>query len=80
MQFDLLIDLSLQLQLPLEYLAMYANAYCKTGLKKTDLPIYDFMLDMESLKSTIEEDENPIDEIYLYKQIIFYLKRIQTTD
>lgn len=80
LQFDLLIDLSLQLQLPLEYLAMYANAYCKTGLKKTDLPIYDFMLDMESLKSTIEEDENPIDEIYLYKQIIFYLKRIQTTD
>ncbi|MEI7503670.1 MAG: hypothetical protein WCJ61_10340 [Paludibacter sp.] len=80
LQFDLLIDLSLQLQLPLEYLAMYANAYCKTGLKKTDLPIYDFMLDMESLKSATEEDENPIDEIYLYNQIIFYLKSIQTTD
>jgi hypothetical protein len=80
LQFDLLIDLSLQLQLPLEYLAMYANAYCKTGLRKTELPIYDFMLDMESLKSTLEEDENPIDEIYLYNQIIFYLKSIQTTD
>lgn len=80
LQFDLLIDLSLQLQLPLEYLALHANAYCKTGLRKTELPIYDFMLDMESLKSTEELIENPIDEIYLYNQIIFYLKSIQTTD
>jgi len=80
LQFDLLIDLSLQLHYPLEYIALYANAYCKTGLRKTELPIYDFMLDMESIKSTMDEEENPIDEIYLYNQIIFYLKSIQTTD
>lgn len=80
LQFDLMIDLSLQLQLPLEYLALHANAYCKTGLRKTEFPVYDFMLDMESLKSTDDTIENPIDEIYLYDQIIFYLKSIQTTD
>jgi hypothetical protein len=80
LQFDLMIDLSLQLQLPLEYLALYANAYCKTGLRKTEFPVYDFMLDMESLKSSDDTIENPIDEIYLYDQIIFYLKSIQTTD
>jgi len=80
LQFDLMIDLSLQLQLPLEYLALHANAYCKTGLRKTAFPIYDFMINMDSLNSTEELIEHPIDEIYLYDQIIFYLKSIQTTD
>jgi len=80
LQFDLLIDLSLQTLIPLQYLSLYANAYCKTGLRKSELPIYDFMLDIESLKSIDDSIENPIDENYLYDQIIFYLKRIQTTD
>ncbi len=80
LQFDLMIDLSLHLHFPLEYLALYANAFCKTGLRKTDLPIYDFMLDFESLKSIEQDEENSFDEIYLFEQIIFYLKSIQTID
>jgi hypothetical protein len=83
LEFDLLIDLSLKQVLTLEYIAMYANAHCKTGLKKTDLPIYDFMIDAENVTTQIESTDivvNTVDETYLYNQIIFYLKSIQTTD
>jgi hypothetical protein len=83
LEFDLLIDLSLKPILPLQYLAMYANAYCKAGIRQNDLPIYDFMLDLESKKSIpedLETNETIIDENYLFEQIIFYLKSIQTND
>jgi len=80
MEFDLMIDLSLTQILPLEYLAMYAKASCKTGLRKTELPIYDFILDLDNLHPTEDSTENPVDEMYLFDQIIFYLKSIQTND
>ncbi|MDP4239861.1 MAG: hypothetical protein Q8904_10385 [Bacteroidota bacterium] len=81
--FDLLIDLTVKPVVPLLYLAMYAVASFKTGLRKTEIPLYDFVLDMES--KPVQPDssdplENPVDETYLYNQIIFYLKNIQTTD
>ena len=78
--FDLLIDLSLRPILPLEYLAMYANALCKTGLRKSDLPIFDFMIDIDTTIVSEESSEIIADENYLYNQIIFYLKSIQTND
>jgi len=80
MEFDLMIDLSLTQVLPLEYLAMYAKASCKTGLRKTELPIYDFVLDFDNLQPSEDPTENPVDEMYLFDQIIFYLKSIQTND
>jgi hypothetical protein len=80
MEFDLLIDLSLHPMLPIEYLAVYTNASCKTGLHKNDLPVYDFMLDLESMVPPEDETENKVDEMYLFNQIIFYLKSIQTND
>lgn len=80
MKFDLMIDLSLTQFLPLDYLAMYANASFKTGVKKTELPIYDFILDLENFQTTSESSENPVDEMFLFDQIIFYLKSIQTND
>src|ERR1035437_351183 len=83
LEFDLLIDLSLKQVLTLEYIVMYAKAHCKAGLKKTDLPIYDFMIDTENVTTKADDSDimvNTIDETYLFNQIIFYLKSIQTTD
>jgi len=82
MEFDLLIDLSLKPLIALEYLAMYANASCKAGAKKTELPILDFVIDLENIKTPENSESNEIliDETYLFEQIIFYLKRIQTND
>ncbi len=85
-EFDIMIDLSLRPLLPLQYIAVYAKALFKVGIHKSEFGIYDFVLDVESQTTPTEESENPeltdnlIDEIYLYDQIIFYLKSIQTTD
>lgn len=86
LEFDLLIDLSVRPIIPLEYLAMYAIAAFKTGIRKTDIPLYDFVLDMDNasketgISELSEPAESQTDETYLYNQIIFYLKSIQTTD
>jgi len=80
MEFDLLIDLSINPVLPLQYLALYANAFCKTAMKNTALPIYDFILDVDHIQPSTEPPENAFDELYLYNKIIFYLKSIQTND
>ncbi|MDD3321353.1 MAG: hypothetical protein PHS59_07905 [Paludibacter sp.] len=82
-QFDLLIDLTLKPILPLQYIALYANASCKTGIKNFQLPLYDFVLDIENLitkNEELETSEIQLDETYLFEQIIFYLKSIQTND
>jgi hypothetical protein len=80
LQFDLLIDLTIKPNLPLLYLAVYANASCKVGVRKSDLPIYDFMFDLDRVINPAADGENQIDETYLFNQIIFYLKSIQTKD
>lgn len=80
LQFDLLIDLTLKPIMPLQYLAIYANASCKIGVRKSDVPMYDFMFDLNGLAQAETDAENPIDETYLFNQIIFYLKSIQTKD
>lgn len=86
LEFDLMIDLSLKMVTTLQYIAMYANASCKTGIHKTDLPIYDFLIEVGNMANQphiSEESEfvdKAIDETYLFDQIIFYLKSIQTTD
>jgi len=82
-EFDLLIDLSTRQILPLEYLALYAKASFKTGLRKSNLPLYDFVLDIDQMPvepESTELSESTAEETYLYNQIIFYLKSIQTTD
>ncbi len=79
-EFDLVIDLSLHPILTLQYIALYANAACKTGIRNTDLPIYDFIVDVNDIEVLPETDESPVDELYLFNQIIFYLKSIQSND
>ncbi len=71
--FDLIIDLSLTPILPLMYIVLYTNAYCKAGTKKSKYVIFDFMIDIGDKTSEINEKT-------AFEQIIFYLKSIQTTD
>jgi hypothetical protein len=79
-EFDLVINLSLNSILPIEYFALYANASCKVGVKKSEFNIYDFLIDVENHRQTIEDSEEELDELFVYNQIIFYLKSIQTSD
>ena len=85
-EYDLLIDLTLKPLIPMQYIAMYSKAVFKTGIHKSDLNIYDFVMDVESLMTPVEKTENDepaetlVDETYVYDQIIFYLKSIQSKD
>jgi hypothetical protein len=82
-EYDLMIDLTLTPLIPLQYVAVFAKASCKIGIHKLELPIYDFVLDVESLTVPIENTdflESPVDVDYLFEKINYYLKSIQTTD
>lgn len=67
--YDLLIDLTQHDVRPLLYAACYAKAEFKTGLKR-DLPLYQFMVEMAPLQ----------DPTFLFHQILFYLRNIQSND
>jgi len=79
-EFDLLIDLTTKEILPLQYLVLYSNAACKAGVKKDGVNIYDFVVDMDN--NRLDEEGNQIepDIIFVYNQINFYLKNIQSSD
>lgn len=66
--YDLLIDLTTQPCLPLQYIAIYANADCKVGLNLG-----------EGLHDMIIVMDNP-DVKGLYKQIMNYLTTIKSND
>ena len=93
-EYDLLIDLSLNDHLPLQYINLYANAAFKTGMSRSMNEVMDFVIQIappEKVEITAE-DENKIefedineslfhtDQQFLFEQIIFYLKKIQTKD
>lgn len=83
MEFDLLLDLTLKPVLPLQYFALHARALFKAGIHKGTLPVYDFLMDIQNVMQQPESDQQQmveVNEIYLYEQIIFYLKSIQTND
>ncbi|HRZ97489.1 MAG TPA: hypothetical protein P5084_08035 [Paludibacter sp.] len=80
MEFDLLIDLTVNEVLPLQYIAIHANALCKTGSIKNELEVYDFAINLENINSNDEEEPMDINARYIFDQIIFYLKSIQTKD
>lgn len=84
-QYDILIDLTTHEYLPLNYLAIFARAYLKTGMNLLTPPIHDFIINIPS--DTKTEDQPLImqqpdkDEIqYLFNQIIFYIKSIRSND
>lgn len=78
--FDLLIDLSLKEEVAIEYLTLQAQADFKAGSKKNDLHLFDFVLDTATMKVNEAEGLFELDESFIYNQIIFYLKSIQTSD
>ena len=70
MHFDVLIDLSQRDILPLKYLMLYADADFKAG-RQTNAPyLADFMVSTNG-------NDNPA---YLFDQITYYLKNIQSSD
>ena len=90
-EYDLLIDLTVNRFLPMQYITLYANAACKAGVHKGDDNLLDFQLqlpesepetsdanDTETADETAEEQL--IDGHFIFNQLIFYLKTIQTND
>ncbi|MDR0834044.1 MAG: hypothetical protein LBN93_07695 [Candidatus Symbiothrix sp.] len=74
-QFDAVIDLTIQRNLPLEYLLAHINATIKVGLKKNDFPQYDLSI---TTIPELEKDSLKVRE--LAKQIIHYLQTIQESE
>lgn len=95
--YDLLIDLTIDPIIPLQYIGLYSNALLKTGLNRPSNHFYDFKIILPALSTTEEKGEknkeqqpqeteqpdffsNNINEQNLFKEIFFYLKKIQTND
>ena len=72
-QFDAIFDLTLDKNIPLEYLLINAKASIKAGLKKGDRPRYDFSI--ASLPET-QDSDHQLKE--LGKQIVYYLHTIKS--
>ncbi|MDH8701352.1 hypothetical protein M2138_000693 [Dysgonomonadaceae bacterium PH5-43] len=70
--YDAVFDLTLERNVPLEYLLARANAKVKVGLKKNDLPQYDVSIVMPN------KTEEVLTISELGKQIVFYLHSIKT--
>lgn len=80
MHFDLLLDLTMNEIIPLQYISLFSNVYCKAGNKQNELKMYDFVIDISAVNDNDAENLIELDAAYIYDQIIFYLKKIQTAD
>ncbi len=78
--YDLLIDITSRHFLAMDYLILYANAKCRTGVKKTELNIYDFAVEMPEVELADLKEHIDNDYLYNFNQLIFYLRNIQTND
>jgi len=78
--FDLLLDLTVNEHIPLSYVGLYAKAACKAGVRKNEHNIYDFMIELIPQTPTEDKELEEYNATYVYNQIIFYLKSIQTRD
>jgi hypothetical protein len=81
-KFDIVLDLTLSEVLPLQYILAYANAPFKAGQKMTNFDLLDFMVDLRPDHSTGNNEKQSfiVDVNYLFKQIIFYLKSIESNN
>lgn len=79
-EFDLLIDITTLPYLFIDYLVLYARAKCKVGMLKNDNNTYDFSINLNRFLQDRELEIEDLDYSFLYEQIIFYLKSIQTKD
>lgn len=71
-EFDLLIDLSATPSLPTMYIVAVANATCKIGLNKFEIPLYNLVIN-SNLEGKNSHNSNLIT---IFEQIDFYLKKI----
>ncbi|MCC8146546.1 MAG: hypothetical protein LIO93_08955 [Bacteroidales bacterium] len=69
--YDAVFDLTIDRNIPLEYLLARSNAYIKTGLKKNDLPQYDLAI------AEPDDKNEPLNVKELGKQIVYYLHTIK---
>lgn len=95
-EYDLLIDLTLEEKLPMKYLKMYANASLKAGISDSMNDVMDFIIHIpveenqeiiqtqstdEKERLNISDERNFLyDQQFIFEQIIFYLKKIQSND
>ncbi len=79
-EFDLVIDITHQQWLALSYVVLFAKSKCKTGMQKQGPAIYDFAVDVDAYLVEKNMKTDDLDFTFLYDQIIFYLKNIQTND
>lgn len=78
--YDLLIDITTRHFLAVDYLILLANVKCRAGIKKSGVNIYDFAIDLPENRVDEIKDHQEDDYLYIYNQLIFYLKNIQTKD
>ena len=78
--YDLLIDITTRHFLAVDYLIIYANAKCRSGIVKTSENIYDFAVELPVVESKELTEHQDNDYLFNYNQLIFYLKNIQTKD
>lgn len=79
-KYDILIDLSLNQVIPLLYMSLYADAPLKVSSKLLPVELFDFILDIERQKNVPADLKGRTIVQFLYDEIIFYLKSIQTND
>jgi len=79
LNFDLLIDLTVNEIKPLQYLALYANAACKVGTHNYP-GLYDVVVDVQQLKEENQQNEVETTAVQIFNQLFFYIKNIQTND
>ncbi len=77
--FDLVLDLTTEPSLPLQYILMNAEAYCKSGFKHNDFSDLNFVVSLpNSDKNNNESVSYYIKTIF--ETVIYYLKQIKSND
>ncbi len=92
--FDLLIDLSYNRICQLLYVGLFSKAHFKIGSNQSDIQLFDFTINTDLFVNNLieeigvsENEEAKNEELikqelseFLFEQIIFYLKKIETKD
>lgn len=76
--YDILVDLTTKPNLPLRYLAMYAEADFKVGLNLGE-GIHDMLLSLPDIPAE-QEESVAVEATWLYNQIMQYLTSIKSND
>ena len=79
-EYDLLIDLTTENLIYLDYIVLYARASCKSGIQKQKVNFYDFSIDMDAYLTENNMQADDLNPTFIFDQIIFYLKNIHSTD